>query len=118
MNAFQWISISAASCFVLLLAAGLATRRLRARTALPWMVLWIAAAVTIARPGITVAVANALGIARGADLVSYVAILSGLVAFFVMYARLRRTEAALTALVRHVALSEARDETTASRSDA
>lgn len=74
------------------------------RVAAAWIILWIAAAVGIAWPGITVVVANALGIARGADLVFYLAILGMFIAFFLVHLRLRRFEAELTRIVRELAL--------------
>ena len=82
-------------------------RRVMQRVAFLWSMLWIAAAVAIARPELTVAVANALGIARGADLVFYLAILGMLIGFFATYVRLRRFENELTRLVRELALRDA-----------
>ena len=96
----------------LLLIAGVLTgiavqrsrSRLSSRIALAWGVLWIAAAIAIAFPQLTVVVANFLGIARGADLVFYLAILGMFVAFFLVHLRLRRFEAELTKVVRELAL--------------
>lgn len=79
-------------------------RRTSMRVALAWSLLWLGAAIAIARPEITVVVANALGIARGADLVFYLAILGMFLGFFAVYVRLRRLETELTRIVRELAL--------------
>jgi len=78
--------------------------RIAGRVALAWSLLWIAAIVAIARPQLTVTIANALGIARGADLVFYLAILGMLVGFFAVFVRMRRFETEMTRVVRELAL--------------
>lgn len=87
---------------------GVAIQRARSRVsmrmAVAWGALWAAAAVAIMRPEITVVVANFLGIARGADLVFYLAILGMFVAFFLVHLRLRRFETEMTRIVRELAL--------------
>lgn len=98
------------AAFVLLGLALAATISLRVRggasfrVALAWSLLWIGAALAIAKPEITVRFAHVLGIARGADLVFYLAILGMLLAFFAVYLRLRRIEQQVTHLVRELAL--------------
>lgn len=84
-------------------------RRVVRRVAFVWSMLWITAAVAIARPELTMTVANVLGIARGADLVFYLAILGMLIGFFVTYVRMRRFEMELTRLVRELALRDAKE---------
>jgi small membrane protein len=79
-------------------------RRTSLRVAFAWSLLWIGAGVAIARPEITVRLANFLGIARGADLVFYIAILGMLVGFFAVYVKLRRFESEMTRIVRELAL--------------
>ncbi|HEU4888924.1 MAG TPA: DUF2304 domain-containing protein [Thermoanaerobaculia bacterium] len=78
--------------------------RIAGRVASAWSLLWIAAIVAIARPQLTVTLANALGIARGADLVFYLAILGMLVGFFAVFVRMRRFETEMTRVVRELAL--------------
>ncbi len=78
--------------------------RISGRVGIAWALLWIAAIVAIARPSITVTLAHALGIARGADLVFYLAILGMLVGFFAVFVRMRRFEAEMTKVVRELAL--------------
>ena len=78
--------------------------RIAGRVAFAWSVLWIAAIVAIARPQLTVTLANALGIARGADLVFYLAILGMLIGFFAVFVRMRRFETEMTRVVRELAL--------------
>ena len=108
MNAFQILGISLSSCFVLLIVLGVFRRRLRPLPGAAWTILWAAAAVAIARPQTTVVVARALGIERGADLIFYLAILGMFVGFFLIYVRLRRLDEGLTAVVRRLAIIEAR----------
>ncbi|HEV7765298.1 MAG TPA: DUF2304 domain-containing protein [Thermoanaerobaculia bacterium] len=98
------------AAFVLLGLALAATVTLAARHRIPrrvgvaWSLLWIAAIVAIARPQLTVTLANAIGIARGADLVFYLAILGMLVGFFALFVRMRRFESEMTRIVRELAL--------------
>ncbi len=107
MNLFQILALLVVVClFVLSLAAlirGWATRR----ETLLWMLLWLAAAVAIAWPGVTKIVANALGIRRGADLLLYCTVLVMMVGFVMIYTRLRRVRRELTLLVRHLAIRDA-----------
>ena len=79
-------------------------RRASFRVAVAWSLLWIGAAVAIARPEITVRGAHFLGIARGADLVFYLAILGMFLGFFGVYVRFRRMESEMTRIVRELAL--------------
>ncbi len=108
MNAFQILGISLCSSFALLIVLGVIRRRLRPLPGLAWTALWVAAAVAIARPGLTVVVAQTLGIQRGADLIFYFAILGMFVGFFLVYVRLRRLDKGLTTVVRRLAIAEAR----------
>jgi small membrane protein len=107
LTTFQWIA------FVLLAVPFLATvtltvrRTIGPRVGFAWGLLWIAAAVLIARPELTAIVARALGIGRGTDLVFYVAILAMGFGFFTTYVRLRRIEGNMTKLVRELALRSA-----------
>ena len=92
--------------FVFSLAAvflGRATRR----EGLAWALVWFCAALAIIRPELTVRVAKALGIGRGADLVLYCSVVAMMVGFMMMYVRLRRIQRELTLVVRHLALREA-----------
>jgi len=92
--------------FVFSLAAvflGRATRR----EGLAWALVWFCAALAIIRPELTVRVAKAVGIGRGADLVLYCSVVAKMVGFMMMYVRLRRIQRELTLVVRHLALREA-----------
>ena len=107
MTSFQWIA------FVILavpfgLTVTLTVRRTIApRVGLAWGLLWIAAAVLIAKPELTAILARALGIGRGTDLVFYFAILGMVFGFFTVYVRLRRIESDLTKVVRELAIRSA-----------
>ncbi len=69
--------------------------------------LWIAAGVAVVYPRITVIVARVLGIGRGADLVSYCAVVFMMVGFSMIYVRLRRLRREVTLLVRELAIRDA-----------
>ncbi len=70
-------------------------------------VIWLAGALTILRPQITIRIAAALGIGRGADLILYIFVIAFLVSVFYFYSRLLHLEASLTQIVRQLALRDA-----------
>lgn len=107
MNLFQVVGESLLLAALLATWRGAATGRMPRRAALSWSLLWVSAAILLWQPELSSDVARFLGIRRGADLVSYIAILCSSVAFFVLYLRLRRIEAALTKVVRELALRDA-----------
>ncbi len=107
MTSFQLLGVGFSAFAALLTLAAVARRRISRRAGLLWATVWTAAGAFIVAPQITVWLARSLGIARGADLVFYCAILAGTVGFFVIYVRLRRLEANLTRLVRHLAIENA-----------
>ena len=107
MNLFQILAVAVVTgLFCLSLAAmlrGWATRR----EGLAWAVVWLATGLAILLPDLTIVVAKALGIGRGADLVLYCTVIVMLVGFFMVYARLRRLRRDVTLLTRHLAIREA-----------
>ncbi len=76
------------------------------RLRLFWWVVCVAAAVAIAFPDLVQAVANFLGIGRGADVVLYLFVLTFLGTSFFLYARCRQLQQQITEIVRHIALEE------------
>lgn len=110
MTLFQWIVIPL--LLLVMIATGVAvTRSLLARGwGLAWMMLWAAASIAVAFPTVLGFLANALGIGRGTDLLLYASILVMFVGFFLMYLRYRRVTEQLTAIIRHIAISEALSE--------
>lgn len=110
MTTFQLVTLPILVAFVIGTAVATARRRLTPRLGTAWMLLWLAAAVSIAVPEILVRLAQLLGIGRGADLVLYVSILGTFVAFFLTYLRFRRVEEQLTQIVRHLAILNAEGE--------
>jgi hypothetical protein len=106
MSAFQ-IAALLVLAFLLVGSVTMVVRRhLARRVGLFWVAVWLAAAAAIIRPDSTRAVAGVLGIGRGADLVLYCFVLAVLIGFYAVYVRLRRLDAALTQLVRHLALQQ------------
>ena len=117
MTTFQLVTLPLLAILIVVTAAAVARSRVTRRIGAGWIVLWLAAAIAIAFPDILAVLANALGIGRGTDLVLYVFILVGFVAFFVTYLRFRRLEEQITHIVRHIAISEASREVTQDEKD-
>jgi hypothetical protein len=108
MTPFQWLALALLS--LLLVREGV---RLGRGLGWRWFTLlraavWASAAATIADPNLTQWVAEALGIGLGANLVLYVFVLAYLGTTFFLYARYLQVQQQLTALVRHLAIQEAR----------
>ena len=107
MTAFQWIGIPIVGVLLLGTLGAASKRRISPAVAFLWSVVWIAAAVAIARPSLTAVVAKILGIGRGADLILYCSVVGMLIGFFMMYVRYRKVQEEITTIVRHIALQEA-----------
>jgi hypothetical protein len=75
--------------------------------AIGWKVAWLAVAVIFWQPELASWVAATVGIGRGADLVTYAAVLFLLWTSFRLSVRLDRLERNLTKVVRHRALDDA-----------
>ena len=110
MTSFQWIAFVVLGISFVITLTLTVRRRIAPRVGFGWGLLWIAAAIAIARPSITAAIAHFLGIGRGADLVLYIAILAMVFGFFAVYVRLRRIESELTKVVRELAIRSADDD--------
>ncbi|MFQ5350522.1 MAG: DUF2304 family protein [Thermoanaerobaculia bacterium] len=104
MSIFQILGLSFLALLIALALAAASRRQISQRAAVLWILLWAAAAAAILEPELTMVVANALGIDRGADLVFYCAILGMFTGFFIVFGRLRRLDRHLTRLVRKVAI--------------
>ena len=107
MTTFQIVTLPLIALIVLATVIQISRRRLAPRFGFGWMVLWVAAAVSIADPEILVRAAHFLGIGRGADLVLYLSVIFSFLAFFITYLRFRRVEEQLTTIVRHIAIRDA-----------
>jgi len=108
MNPFQWLAISVLG---LLLVAEVVQVVRRPTVRLFWAfrcLVWLSAAVAIARPDLVQDVASAIGIGRGADVVLYVFVLLFPAVSFYLYSRCVRLQRQVTELVRHIAIMEAR----------
>lgn len=107
MNLFQWIATP-----ILGLLALRALLRLAYGARPRWWLLLnaaigLAGATFVLRPDLTNRLARALGIGRGADLVTYVVAILFVVSFFFLHQRYRAIEAELTRLVRRLAIEQA-----------
>ena len=113
MNAFQLLFIPLCLLTAAVIIARAARHRIPRRNGVLWAALWVAAAGFIAVPSATTAIAQAVGIARGADLVSYLSVLGGVSASLYFYSRSRRLEIMVTGVIRREALRSAERGTSA-----
>jgi len=90
LNPFQWLAAIVLVGLIGVTIIGMTRRIVSRREAFFVSLLWIGVGVAVLFPNITVVVARALGIGRGADLVSYCAVVLMLVGFTMVYVRLRR----------------------------
>ena len=110
MTTFQLVTVPLLAILIVITAVATARSRVTPRIGLGWILLWLSAAIAIAFPELLVWLAQVLGIGRGTDLVLYVFILVGFVAFFATYLRFRRLEEQMTKIVRHIAIENAARE--------
>lgn len=75
-----------------------------------WGFVCFVAAIATLRPKWTTEIANQLAIDRGADLVTYIAVIMMMIGFWMTYMRLRHLRRELTSLVRHIAILEAHED--------
>lgn len=73
-----------------------------------WIAFWIAAGIAVLYPGLTVRLANSIGVGRGTDLVSYISFVILFYLVFRIIVRLERIERSVTHVVRQQSLSEAK----------
>jgi small membrane protein len=108
MTPFQIVAISILA--VLFLRELVEFRRDAVLFRVHWLraLIWLAAAVAIALPDWVQAVAESVGINRGADLVFYLFVLAFLGVTFYFYSRQVRTQRQITHLVRIMAVREAK----------
>jgi hypothetical protein len=111
---FQWLTLPVLG---LLLArdgfALFARRPMFRRDRLIRCVVWAAAFVAILDPGLTSRAAQVIGVQRGTDLVLYVFVLAFLGTAFYFYSQSVRFHRQLTEVVRHLAITEARNDAVA-----
>jgi len=72
-----------------------------------WILVCGAGEVAVLWPAMTTRVARALGIGRGADLVLYCSVVTMVMGFLMVYARIRRLRREITLLVRELAIRDA-----------
>ena len=111
MTTFQSIGLPLLAVLALITVVAMVRHSINARAGFGWLAVWIAGATAIARPSITITVAHALGIGRGADLVLYCAILGMLIGFFFIYIRFKRLDREITKVVRHIAIHQSERDT-------
>jgi hypothetical protein len=107
MTLFQWIFGTLCALVALRHLVRLARGNGSRLAGMFWGLLWAGAAVTIFRPGVTGELAALFGIGRGADLVTYLGLLAGIVVTRYFYSRTRRLENLVTQLIREEAIENA-----------
>ena len=108
MNVFQYLAAAVVTFLAFTTLRSVVRGTMRKRVGILWLSLWTGAGVAAVWPDTTVIVARKLGIGRGADLVLYVSVFASLIVFFLVYARLRKLDRALTLLVRQIAIESPR----------
>ena len=73
-----------------------------------WTLFWIAVGVVVLRPEFTTLLAHLVGVGRGVDLVTYLALLLIFYLLLRLFTRLEELERDITGLVREIALERAR----------
>jgi hypothetical protein len=107
---FQWIMLPLLG--LLLVFSLLKLRRAgHRRAAFTSALIWLLAAIAVARPELTIRVAKGLGIGRGTDLVLYLFAIAYLLTAFYFYNKTSRIETAVTKIVRHLAISQTNHDT-------
>ncbi len=107
LNPFQLIFSPLCGLLALRTLIRIWRQRVPRRMGIVAFVIWSAAAVSIAYPGIAMDAAHFVGISRGADLVMQLAILGGVSVCFYFYQRSRHMENLITELVRREAVRDA-----------
>jgi len=107
MNVFQAIFAPLCALVACRFLSHMLRGRLPRRQGLAWFLIWGLAAGCIAFPQSASSLASLVGIGRGSDLVSYLAILVGLFVTVYFYSSHRTLENTVTELVRQQALANA-----------
>ena len=81
------------------------------------LLLFLTATILVIFPDVTTVIAHALGVGRGADLVLYVSLVTGIDVALLLYLRIRDLEQRISRLVRDVAVREARHTAGATASE-
>ncbi len=90
------------------LYARLKSDELTLREFVEWFLLWLMAAVVVLVPEAASYLAFQVGVGRGSDLVTYLALLLVFYLIFKLFLRLEKFERQLTAIVRELTLKDAR----------
>lgn len=105
MNLFQIIIVPLAAILFLRALLRLRQGGQPRRVALVSAIIWLVGGLCVLMPGLTMRAAALLGIGRGADLILYVFVLFFIMSFFYLYGKFKNIESDLTAIVRHLALT-------------
>lgn len=107
MRLFQLLALPFMGVMLIVSVRSLFKVPSRPLPALSWIVLWLTGMLGVMYPDSTTQFAKLLGIRRGADLLTYSAVLGSIVAFYVMSLRLKQMTREITLLTREVALLDA-----------
>jgi hypothetical protein len=108
MTLFQWFMLPALASVFFWEMVGLSRQPTGRRLRLMRGAVWAIVALAIAKPEFLQAVADLIGICRGADLVLYVFVLAFLGVSFYFQSRAFRLQGQLADVVRHLAIQNAR----------
>jgi hypothetical protein len=107
MNTIQLVGLALFAFLITVNVSRMIRRRSVPRSSLAWLCIWSSGIVALLFPDQMTRIARILGVNRGADLLLYVSVLSGLLIAFVIYTRMRTTDRQITLIVRQLALTSA-----------
>lgn len=102
----QVILIAIIAIIVWRLAVKLKTKEITAKQFGGWLLIWLAAAIIVAWPDVTVLIANSVGVGRGSDLVIYLSVIFLFYSIFRLLLRIEKLEKDLTKVVRQEAIKD------------
>lgn len=102
----QIILLIIIALIILRLIAKLKSKDLTIKQFLGWLIVWLAAAIAVLWPDLTVRLANLVGVGRGSDLVIYLAVVFLFYFVFRLLLRIEKIEKNLTEIVREEALKD------------
>jgi hypothetical protein len=102
----QIILVALIALIVFRLSAKLKTREISGKQFAGWLLIWLVAVIVVIWPDLTVKLANAVGVGRGADLVIYVSVIFLFYSLFRLLLRIEKLEKNLTEVVRRDAIDE------------
>ncbi|HBW74411.1 MAG TPA: hypothetical protein DEF59_04090 [Candidatus Magasanikbacteria bacterium] len=110
MHAIQIVLFLLIAFVVLRIAARFRAKDMGVFVFLSWLVFWSLAAIVVWRPELSTEIAQVFGVGRGADFVTYIALIALFYGFFRLGVRLERQERNISKLTQALALREGEED--------